>query len=81
MVDKHTEKMSVADVRKALSLLRNNWNNHTPDNPFCLSDTLDNNFTFSEFCFVFIMSHHTKRQITNEENRKAIKPKKNKNVA
>ena len=59
------KKMNVAQVRKALNTLRSSWENHSPTNPFCLSEEIEEGITFSDFCFNFVMNHHSKRQIAN----------------
>ena len=61
-------KMSVAQVRRALHSLRSKWENHAPSNPICLSETLEGNMSLSEFCFVFVVNHHSKRQSQKEES-------------
>ena len=66
---------NVAQVRKALNILRTNWENNSPLNPFCLSEKFEDGVTFSEFCFSFIMNHHSKRQTANR-NVKMKKPSK-----
>lgn len=63
MEEINIKKMNVAQVRRALFVLRSNWENHTPANPFCLSETMEGvGMTYSEFCFNFVMNHHSKRQ-------------------
>ena len=52
MEEINIKKMNVAQVRRALFVLRSNWENHTPANPFCLSETMEGvGMTYSEFCF------------------------------
>jgi len=64
------KKMSVAQVRRALSNLRTSWENHSPENPFCLSEKLEGcNMSFSEFCFSFVMNHHSKRQNLSKDSK------------
>jgi hypothetical protein len=70
MSDIKINKMNVAQVRRALNILRTNWENHSPQNPFCLSEEIDKDLTFSDFCFDFVMNHHSKRQIANKEIKK-----------
>tara|TARA_Y100000991_G_C21910782_1_gene322215 strand:+ start:552 stop:755 length:204 start_codon:yes stop_codon:yes gene_type:complete len=58
------KNMNVAQVRKALSTLRSSWENHSPLTPFCLSEKIEGEITFSQFCFTFVMNHHSKRQLS-----------------
>lgn len=57
--------MSVADVRKALSLMRKEWSKHSCVHPFFPSEKLTENLTVSEFAFKFVMGHHAKRHSKN----------------
>lgn len=59
--DKKIEDMSVAEVRKALSQMRKEWNQHSVMKPFYPCKTLINNLSTSEFAFQFVMGHHHKR--------------------
>ena len=54
-------KMSVAQIRKALSVLRQQWSAHSPATPICLTNTLEDDISISDFCFNFVVNHHTKR--------------------
>lgn len=67
MSEINVKKMNVAQVRRALHVLRTSWDNHSPSNPFCLSGELGSGLTFSEFCFMFVMNHHSKRQTANSK--------------
>lgn len=58
--------MSVADVRKALSNMRKEWQRHSYVNPFFPSKMLTEDMTISEFAFKFIMGHHAKRHAKSE---------------
>lgn len=60
------DNMTVADVRKALSLLRKEWSNHTCVQPFFPSQKLTEHLSISEFAFKFVMGHHAKRHAKNE---------------
>ena len=63
-----TEKMTVAQVRRALHSLRQMWENHSPLTPICLTETLDDGeMSVSDFCFEFVMSHHSKRQSQKDD--------------
>ena len=55
------EDMSVAEVRKALSQMRKDWNQHSVMKPFYPCKKLINNLSSSEFAFQFVMGHHHKR--------------------
>tara|TARA_B100000482_G_C12612127_1_gene299496 strand:+ start:1540 stop:1779 length:240 start_codon:yes stop_codon:yes gene_type:complete len=55
------QDMSVADVRKALSLMRKEWNKHSCVRPFFPSEKITDSLTVSEFAFKFVMGHHAKR--------------------
>lgn len=55
------QNMSVADVRKALALMRKEWTNHTFVQPFFPSKKLIDDMTIAEFAFRFVMGHHAKR--------------------
>jgi len=55
------EDMSVAEVRKALSVMRKEWSHHCAVKPFSPSNILVNNMTISNFSFRFVMGHHSKR--------------------
>ena len=68
MSDIKIKNMNVAQVRKALNTLRNSWENHSPVNPFCLAEKIEEDITFSEFCFAFVMNHHSKRQISSKND-------------
>lgn len=63
MNENKVKKMNVAQVRKALHSLRSKWENHHPASPICLSEELEFGLSISEFCFVFVMNHHSKRQV------------------
>jgi hypothetical protein len=66
MSENNIKNMSVAQVRKSLNTLRSSWENHSPASPFCLAEKIDENITFSDFCFNFVMNHHSKRQISSK---------------
>ena len=54
--------MSVAEVRKALSHMRRDWQKHSCVHPFFPCQTLPaSTMTISEFAFRFVMGHHHKR--------------------
>lgn len=54
--------MSVAEVRKALSHMRREWQKHSCVHPFFPCQMLPaSSLTISEFAFRFVMGHHHKR--------------------
>jgi len=55
------DRMTVADIRKALSKLRRDWSDHSQIHPIYTSTTLTHDMSMSEFCFRFVMGHHAKR--------------------
>ena len=70
MNENKVKKMNVAQVRKALHTLRSKWENHSPASPICLSEELEFGLSLSDFCFVFVMNHHSKRQVAKENQSK-----------
>ena len=54
-------ELSVAQIRRALSSLRTQWADHSPTNPICLSNMLGDDVQISDFCFNFVINHHSKR--------------------
>tara|TARA_B100001741_G_scaffold146705_1_gene121051 strand:- start:1164 stop:1418 length:255 start_codon:yes stop_codon:yes gene_type:complete len=59
-------EMSVADVRKALSLMRKEWLKHSNVKPFFPSYIITDELTVSEFSFKFVLGHHAKRHAKND---------------
>lgn len=59
-------EMSVADVRKALSLMRKEWLKHSNVKPFFPSYQITDNLSVSEFSFKFVLGHHAKRHAKND---------------
>ena len=55
------QEISVAQIRRSLSSLRSQWSVHSPANPICLSNVLNDGIIISEFCFNFVINHHSKR--------------------
>ncbi len=55
------ESMSVAEVRKALSEMRDRWKGHSPRKIFYLSDRLVNGMTMEEFSQRQQLGQHKKR--------------------
>lgn len=54
--------LSVPQVRASLAVLRHQWMQHSPVNPFYTSMELPCQMTANDFAFNFIMGHHCKRQ-------------------
>ena len=59
--------LSVADIRRSLGHLRTMWANHSPSTPMCITSELDIDMNVSEFCFHFLMNHHSKRSAGEKE--------------
>lgn len=55
--------MTVAEIRRALSCLRELWMNATPNNPLFICDKLHNNKSIAEFAKEFVFGHHLKRHL------------------
>lgn len=53
--------LTVLQVRSSLSVLRQQWADHSPVVSMHLSTILPCNMTTSAFAYHFIMGHHTKR--------------------
>ena len=59
-------EMQVSEVRKCLNCVRRAWDAHGPTSSIRLATPLPNGMTVSEFCFVFVVGHHTKRHIKSK---------------
>jgi len=55
------EGQSVAAVRKTLNEMRKIWSLHSDNDPVYLTQVLGNGMTVEEFCFKFVLGHHSKR--------------------
>lgn len=55
------ESMTVADVRKALSEMRERWKNNSPKTPYYITDRLSNGMTIEEFSHRQQVGQHKKR--------------------
>lgn len=55
------ESMSVADVRKALSEVRERWKNNSPKTPFYITERLGNGMSMEEFSHRQQVGQHKKR--------------------
>jgi hypothetical protein len=60
---KNVSELSVADIRRSLGQLRIIWSNHSPSTPICITQELEVGMNISEFCFTFLMNHHSKRLV------------------
>jgi len=60
------EKVDTPNVRKVLHRMRQRWAEHTPSNPFSLSEEVDNGVTVGEFCVDFLMHNRTQRYTKRE---------------
>jgi hypothetical protein len=59
------EELTVAEVRKALSILRRTWEDNPQGRPMYLCDSLGvKNLSIQSFAFKFVTGHHVKRQKT-----------------
>ena len=54
-------EMSVAEIRRALSKLRDIWATTTPETPLFICDKLHNDKSIAEFSKEFVFGHHLKR--------------------
>jgi len=68
--------MDMAEVRKYLGKLRNDWERHSEDNIFRVSKELENGMTYGQFTLAFHMRHHLNRRTVPKK--KPSKPKKRK---
>ena len=60
--------MAVAEVRRCLLSVRTMWARHDPETPINLTHTLPNGMTLYEFCYTFVLAHHSKRMQRNHNN-------------
>jgi hypothetical protein len=51
------------NVRKYLAALRQRWNEHSPTNPFCLTEELEPNVSISHFCVSFLLNQRARRLV------------------
>lgn len=65
------DTMTIAEVRKALQRLRDEWSHHEPDSPMCPSDRLFNGMTLEAFARDFVLNHHKRRHNKSATSRKA----------
>lgn len=64
--------MAVSEVRKCLHCVRGAWDEHSPSSSIRLATPLPNGMTISEFCFVFVIGHHTKRHIKSKKSQESV---------
>ena len=68
-VDDHTlgsgadldECLAHVNVRKALTTLRQRWDNHGPASPICLDEQIHDGLTVAEFCVRFLLAQRSRR--------------------
>jgi hypothetical protein len=63
--------LSVADIRRALALLRDQWTSSTPDAPMFICDKLFRDMTIQEFTSRFVLGQHLKRHAKSNLQRSA----------
>lgn len=61
-------QMQVSEVRRCLNCVRKMWDGHGPATSIKLANALPNGMSVSEFCFVFVVAHHTKRHIKSKRH-------------
>ena len=66
--------LHVAEVRKCLNVVRKLWEEHSPETPILLSSELPNRMLISEFCFIFVVGHHTKRHSKSKRASRGVPP-------
>ena len=54
-------EMTVAEIRRALSKLREIWAETTPESPLFICDKLHNDKSIADFAKEFVFGHHLKR--------------------
>jgi hypothetical protein len=54
-------RMKVADIRRSLCAVRKMWQEHSPEKPINLVAELSCGLSVTDFCFSFVLAHHTKR--------------------
>ena len=68
----------MAEVRKYLGKLRNDWERHSEDNIFRVSTELDNGMTYAEFTLAFHMRHHLNRRTVPKKKPSRARKRKRK---
>tara|TARA_Y100000389_G_scaffold198558_1_gene235295 strand:- start:1783 stop:2040 length:258 start_codon:yes stop_codon:yes gene_type:complete len=53
--------MTVANVRKALAALRQDWKNQSWEAPFDPTTVVHEDMTYERFAYNFLLGHHMKR--------------------
>lgn len=74
-------KMTVAEVRRALSRLREMWIMSTPEQPLFICDKIYNDKSIAEFAKEFVFGHHLKRHFKSVLQANINNKVKNKNTA
>ena len=63
--------LPVAEIRKALSIIRSKWRGSGPLAPLWLGEKLWEDMSIEEFCFRFVLSQHMKRHDKSAARRDA----------
>jgi hypothetical protein len=66
------ESIEVADVRRSLAFVRKCWEEQTPHKPMFTCTHIPIGLSTAEFCFKFVMGHHTKRHVKSMGNVKKV---------
>lgn len=53
--------MEGINVRRALAVVRHQWEGHTPAAPLCLASELAPGVTLADFCVHFLLAQRTRR--------------------
>lgn len=61
--------MTVANIRKGLAFLRDQWKHRTPANPVFICDHLIAGLSTEEFCMLFVLGQHMKRHAKSSLHR------------
>lgn len=70
--------MDMAEVRKYLGKMRNDWENHSEDNVFRISTELDNKMSYAAFTLAFHMRHHLNRRTIPKKKSVKVRQRKRK---
>ena len=65
--EKNFSEIEVADVRRSLAFVRKTWEEQGCQKPMFTSTIIPIGVSISEFCFRFVMGHHTKRHSKTKE--------------
>jgi len=60
-MESELSNMTVANIRKNLSVIRSSWEAHSPKKSFSICTKLEKgDASFSEFSYKFVIGHHLK---------------------